>query len=134
MFIFGSTCIKMGIDKTIKNQHIYSYNVQKNNLYEVELKPNKFYECSVLPSEYCYASQSINNINMNFKYKFNANHKANINYNYNITAELVGKVENNEKEIWNKSCKLIEDNCEKQEYMKFALIKKYVSIIKNIII
>ncbi len=128
MFIFGSTCIKMGIDKTIKNQHIYSYNVQKNNLYEVELKPNKFYECSVLPSEYCYASQSINNINMNFRYKFNANHKANINYNYNITAELVGKVENNEKEIWNKSCKLIEDNCEKQEYIDEVCVDKKVCI------
>lgn len=131
MMVVGSISIKLGIDKSISNTHIYSYNVQRNDNYEVALKPNKFYETENLPADYCYASQSINNIKINFNYEFNANHKADINYNYSIIGELIGKVENNEKEVWNRHYKLSNDNCGNQKSTDNVCINQEINIDYN---
>ena len=108
MILVGSLAVKLGINKSENNIHIYSYNVQKN--------------------DNCYASQSINKIKINFNYEFNANKKADIAYNYSINGELIGKVDNNEKEIWNRKYNLSEDICENYECIDKFCVNKDVDI------
>ena len=131
MIVVGSINIKIAIDKSINNTHVYSYDVCRNDNYEVALKPNKFYETENLPADCCYASQSINNIKINFNYKFNANHKADINYKYEVIGELVGKVENDEKEVWNRHYKLSDNNCKNEEAIDNICINQEANIDYN---
>ena len=127
MIIVGSSFIVLGVNESKNNIHIYDYNVHRNDKYEIRLKPNKYYETETLPRDYCYASQSIDNIKINFNYEFNANHKAEINYKYNVTGELIGKVDN-EKEVWNRKYKLSDDCCDSKNCTDKVCANKEVNI------
>ena len=108
-----SILISIIIIKKINIDLLSSYSSKKSSNYEVLLKPNDFYDTEILPSDKYYASKSVDKYIINFIYDFKASKKANLDYTYNITAEIVGTVlssENQNKEVWNKTFSILENN------------------------
>ncbi len=113
MAVLAAVFIVFGIVSKNKVEPIYSYSSIKSSNYEVLLKPNDFYDTETLPPDKYYASKSIDKYIINFIYDFKSSQKANLDYNYSITTEIVGTVlnsENQNKEVWNKTFPLLENN------------------------
>ena len=110
--LLGLSVFFLGVGiKKDKKEPLYSYVATKEADYQVLLKENNFYDEKKLPSDKYYASKSIDKYLIKFEYDFKSKNIEEIEYRYNVTAQLVGKVSNNEqeKEIWTKNYKLIED-------------------------
>ncbi len=114
----------LGIKKD-KKEPLYSYVATKEADYQVLLKENNFYDEKKLSSDKYYASKSIDKYLIKFEYNFKSKNIEKIEYKYNVTAQLVGKVSNNEqeKEIWTKNYKLIEDKKNEVNEHEFQILE-----------
>ena len=130
MCLLGISAFFLGVGiKTDKQEALYSYVATKEADYQVLLKENNFYDENILPSDKYYASKSIDKYLLKFEYDFKTKNIEEIEYKYNITAQLVGKVSNNEqeKEIWTKDYILLEEKKNKINEQEFQ-IKENVDI------
>lgn len=99
--------IKIGFDNKnkLKEEYIYSYDINENIDYKVYLYDNSFIDEEYLTQGNMFVSELVKNIEILFNYNFVGNKEIDLEYDYSIIGNLTGNYTNgtdSNNNVWSK--------------------------------